>query len=421
MSPRLTAAWRRTFSSARGSRNFRLFLTGQMISATGTWMNFTASSWLVLQLSGGSGTALGLNAALMFGPMLFIGPFGGVLADRHDKRRILMVTQSAYALVAVAMGTIIATDVATLGLVYTLSVVAGVVTSIDNPARQSFYVEMVGREQITNAVSLNSAAFMFSRVLGPAIAGVLIASVGLALCYGVDALSYLGVLTALFLMRPDELHAQQRTTREKGHLLAGLRYVWRTDDLRRPLTLMAVIFTFCFQWQVLVPLLSEHVFRAGPAEFGALSAAAGVGAFLGAITMANRGPRPGMRLLALCAGGVGLAMIVTAFSPSLWVAALLMVPTGLGAMVFMIVGNTKLQVTSVPEARGRVMSLYGVIFLGSTPIGSPIVGWIGQHLGPRAGFIISGSIAVAAAAVVLSIARRRVRTPESADAALSAG
>ena len=407
MSPRLTAAWHRTFSSARGSRNFRLFLTGQMISATGTWMNFTASSWLVLQLSGGSGTALGLNAALMFGPVLFIGPFGGVLADRHDKRRILMITQSAYALVAVAMGTIVATDVATLGLVYALSVVTGIVTAIDNPSRQSFYVEMVGQDHITNAVSLNSAAFMFSRVLGPAIAGVLIASVGLAICYGVDALSYVAVLTALFLMRPGELHAQQRSTREKGHLLAGLKYVWRTDDLRRPLILMAVIFTFCFNWQVLLPLLTEAVFDAGPAAFGAVSAAAGAGAFIGAITMANKGPVPGMRMLALCAGFVGLAMVAVAFSPSLWVAALLMVPTGLGAMVFMIVGNTGLQTSSVPQARGRVMSLYGVIFLGSTPIGSPIVGWIGEHLGARAGFIISGSIAVLAAAVVLSIARRR--------------
>lgn len=408
MSPRLTAAWRRTFSSVRGARNFRLYLTGHAVSAIGTWMNFTAASWLVLQLSDGSGTALGANAALMFGPMLLVGPWGGVLADRYDKRRILILTQMAFAVMALAMATVVATEVVTLGLVYVLSAITGVFIAIDNPARQSFVVEMVGEDELTNAVSLNSAAFMFSRVLGPAFAGILIATVGLAFCFAIDALSYVAVITALIAIRPHELHAQRRSTRQKGHLMAGLRYVWRTDDLRRPLLLMVVIFTLCFQWQVLVPLLAEQTFGAGPTEFGLMSAAAGVGAFLGAILMANRTPRPGMRLLAGIAMGVGVAMFVVAFAPSLWVASLLMVPAGFGSMAFMIVGNTKLQLTSVPEARGRVMALYGVIFLGSTPIGSPIVGWIGEHLGPRAGYVISGAIAVAAGAVVLGLARRAV-------------
>jgi MFS family permease len=409
VSPRLTAAWRRTFSSVRDARNFRLYLTGHIISAVGTWMNFTAASWLVLRLSDGSGTALGANAALMFGPMLLLGPWGGVLADKHDKRRILMLTQSLFALLAVTMAIIVATDIVTLELVYVMSVLTGLVIAIDNPARQSFVVEMVGEDAITNAVSLNSAAFMLARVVGPAVAGLLIASVGLAICFAVDAVSYIAVLTALWAMRPEEMHAQERTTRDSGHLMAGFRYVWRTDDLRRPLLLMAVIFTLCFQWQVLVPLLAELTFRAGPAEFGALSAAAGVGAFLGAITMANRDPRPGMRLLAGIAMFVGVALVVIAFAPSLWAAALLMIPAGFGSMAFMITGNTKLQLASVPQARGRVMALYGVIFLGSTPIGSPIVGWIGEHLGPRAGYVITGTIAVLAGGVVLALARRAVR------------
>ncbi|MEX2252786.1 MAG: MFS transporter [Thermoleophilaceae bacterium] len=414
MSPRLTAAWRRTFASAHGSRNFRLYLAGHLVSAVGTWMNFTAASWLVLRLSNGSGTALGVNAALMFGPMLFLGPWGGVLADRYDKRRILIATQSAFGVIALAMATVVATGVVTLDVVYALSVAAGVVVAIDMPTRQSFYVEMVGEDALTNAVSLNSAVFMFSRVLGPALAGLLIATVGLAACFLLDAVSYVAVLVALLAMRSGELHGQRRSTRERGHLMAGIRYVWSTDDLRRPLILMAIIFSLTLQWQVLVPLLAEVEFGAGPAEFGAMSAAAGVGAFVAAIVMANRDPRPGMRLLALCAVGVGLTMASVAFAPTLWVAALLMVPTGFSAMFFMIVGNTKLQLTSVPEARGRVMALYGVIFLGSTPIGSPITGWIGEHLGPRAGYLISGTIALTAGLVVLGLARRSAQTQSNA-------
>jgi MFS family permease len=419
LSPRIVRAYRRTFTSLRASRNFRLYLAGQIVSATGTWMNFTAGSWLVLQLSGGSGMALGVNAALMFGPMLFVGPFGGVLADRHDRRRILMLTQSAYALIAVTMASIVANDLATLPIVYALSVASGVVTAIDNPTRQSFYVEMVGDDSITNAVSLNSATFMFSRVLGPALAGLLIASVGLAVCFALDAVSYVAVLIALAAMRTAELHPQRRTTRERGHLMAGFRYVWRTDELRRPLIVMAVVFTLAMQSQVLVPLLAERTFGAGPAEFGAMSAAAGIGAFVGALLMANRSPRPGMRLLATCAIGLGLALGLVAFAPSLLTASLCMIPVGFGAMVFMIVGNTKLQVTSKPEARGRVMALYGMIFLGSTPIGSPIVGWIGEHLGPRAGYLLSGVLAVTCGVVVLALVRRATTTEPAPEPAIA--
>jgi MFS family permease len=407
VSPRLTAALRQTFASAHGSRNFRLYLSGQIVSAVGTWMNFTASSWLVLRLSDGSGTALGLNAALMFGPMLLLGPFGGVLADRRDKRMILAWTQSAFACVALAMGVLVASGNIELWMVYTLSVVAGIVISIDNPSRQSFYVEMVGEGTLTNAVSLNSAAFMMSRVIGPALAGLLIQTTGTAVCFFVDALSYMAVLWALLAMRPGELHEQRRSTRERGHLLAGLRYVWETDELRRPLVLMAAVFTFSFQWQVLAPLLAERAFHAGPGEFGALSAAAGVGALAAALRIANRNPRPTMRLLSLLALGVGVALAAVAFAPTLWIAAILMVPVGFAAMSFMIVGNTGLQLAAKPEARGRVMAIYGVLFLGSTPIGSPVIGWIGEHLGPRVDYLIAGCLAMLLGAGALW-ARRRV-------------
>ncbi|HTG47258.1 MAG TPA: MFS transporter [Actinomycetota bacterium] len=432
MRSRLLASLAKTFSSLRSSRNFRLYLTGQFVSAAGTWMNVTASSWLVLTLTG-SGAALGVNAALSFGPVLLLGPWGGVLADRFDKRRILAATQSCFAVVSLSMAALVFTDViakqtmpGALWLVYGLSLAAGVITAIDNPARQSFYVEMVGEETLTNAVSLNSAAFTGARIVGPAIAGLLIAFAGTAVCFLIDGISYLAVLAALLAMHASELHAQKRSTRQKGHLVAGLKYVWATDELRRPLLIMAVIFTFVFEWQVLVPLLAEQTFHAGAKEFGLLSAAAGLGSFLGAIAMANRGPSPTMRRLALFLCGVGVSMAVVAFAPTLAVATLLLVPVGLTAMTFMITGNTMLQLTSRPEARGRVMALYGVVFLGSTPIGAPIVGVVAERIGAPATFFVSGLLALAVGGAVLArgwredrIARRVVPVV-AADAELAA-
>ncbi|MGZ8578375.1 MAG: MFS transporter [Actinomycetota bacterium] len=406
MSPRVDAAVGRTFASLRSSRNFRLYLAGQLVSATGTWMNFTAMAWLVLKLTG-SGTALGLSAALSFGPVLLFGAFGGVLADRFDKRRILMWTQAAYATVALTMSVLVFTDVVELWMVFALAFTAGIVTSIDMPSRQSFYVEMVGEEVLTNAVSLNSAAFTGSRVVGPALAGILIATVGMAACFLIDGISYVAVLAALVAMRPGELHPQARSTRERGHLVAGLKYAWRTDNLRRPLILMAVIFTVTFQWQVIVPLLAERAFGAGPREFGFLSAAAGIGSFAAAMIMANRNLRPRMRNLAILAVGMGLTMFVTAVTPSLGLAIISMIPVGFVAMAFIITGNTMLQVNSRPEARGRVMALYGMVFLGSTPIGAPLAGFLGEHLGPRVEYVIAGSAAVIAGAVVLWARQRR--------------
>jgi MFS family permease len=292
-------------------------------------------------------------------------------------------------------------------MVYTLSVLSGAVTAVDNPSRQSFYVEMVGEDVLTNAVSLNSAVFTGSRIVGPAVAGILIATVGLAVCFLIDGLSYFAVIGALFAMRPGELHPQKRTTRERGHLVAGFRYVWETPQLRWPLIVMAIVFTLVFQWQILVPLLAERTFDSGPREFGIMSAAAGVGSFVAALWMANRNATPRMRRLAWYVIATGVAMIAAGLAPTLWWATLAMIPLGFGAMAFMITGNTMLQLTSRPEARGRVMALYGMVFLGSTPIGSPIVGWIGEHLGPRPDFLLSAAVAIAVGVVVLWVRARR--------------
>jgi MFS family permease len=408
VSPRITAAVHRTLSSVRTSRNFRLYLFGQLVSSVGTWMNFTASAWLVLRLTN-SGTALGANVALYFLPVLLFGAFGGVLADRFDKRRILLWTQSSYAVVALAMWAIVATDVVHLWMVYALSLASGLVTAADNPTRQSFYAEMVGQEHVRNAVSLNSAAFTGSRMVGPAVAGVLIATVGIAVCFLIDGISYVAVVVALLLMRTSEMHPQARSTRDRGHLMAGLRYIWRTDDLRRPLLAMAVVFTFSFNFAVFVPLLAERTFDGDAGTFGMLSALAGLGSFLGAIAMAGRDVEPSLRALALWSVAAGVGLALPGLAPTLAVAALVMVPMGVAIMSFMITGNTMLQLVSVPQARGRVMALYGIVFLGSTPIGAPIAGWVGQHVGPRFGLVASGVIAAGTGLMLLALARVRAR------------
>jgi predicted MFS family arabinose efflux permease len=301
-------------------------------------------------------------------------------------------------------------------MVYVLSLASGVVTAIDNPSRQSFYIEMVGEEHVRNAVSLNSAAFTGSRIFGPAIAGVLIATVGIATCFLIDGVSYAAVLIALVAMRPAELHPQKRSTRDRGHLVAGLKYVWATDELRRPLLAMAVVFTVSFNFAVFVPLLAERTFGGDAGTFGALSALAGVGSFLGAIVMASRVPEPRMRDLALWAVAAGVTLALPGFAPTLFFAGVAMIPMGFTIMAFMITGNTMLQLNARPEARGRVMALYGIVFLGSTPIGAPIAGVLGEHLGARVGFVLSGLVAAGLGVSLLLVARRRAGLPALSEA-----
>jgi MFS family permease len=385
---------RRTFQSLHSSRNFRLYLFGQAISASGTWINATATSWLVLQLTH-SGVALGINVALLFLPILIFGAWGGVLADKFDKRRILVWTQTAFAATAFLMF-IVAITRPQLWMVYVLSTVAGFITAIDNPTRQSFYVEIVGEKSVMNAVSLNSAAFTGARIVGPAIAGVLIVtleSLGTSACFLVDGVSYLAVITALLMMRTSELHPQKRTTRESGHLKAGILYVWRTDELRRPLILMTGVFTLSFNFSVLLPLVANQKFGGNADALGLLSAMVGVGSLIGALTVANRDRIPTMQRLAVFSVATGVALVVSGVAPTLPLAAAAMVPVGFTVMAFMITGNTMLQLHARPQARGRVMALYGVVFLGSTPIGAPIAGWVGQHFHPGTGLIGGGAAA----------------------------
>lgn len=409
---------RRTFQSLHSSRSFRLYFVGQVVSTTGTWLNATATSWLVLKLTD-SGVALGVNTGLLFLPILLVGAYGGVLADRFDKRRILMWTQGLQALISLALFALVATDVVVLWMVYATSLVSGLIVALDNPTRQSFYVEMVGEDDLTNAVSLNSAVFMGSRVLGPALAGFLIDAVHVASPFLVDGLSYLALIVALALMRPEDLHPQQRTTRVSGHLMAGFRYVWSTPELRRPLLVLAVVCTFSFNWAVLVPLLAVQTFHGGPGTLGLMSAMTGIGSFVGAIFMANRAATPTMYRLALFTTASGVALILPALSPSLDWAYVLVIPMGLAIMVLLITANSMLQLSAKPQARGRVMALYSIVLLGSTPIGSPITGWIGEHLGARWAFVMNGGVALVTGLALLG-ARRRTGT-QAREASLEPG
>jgi MFS family permease len=417
----------RTFHSLGHSRNFRLFFGGQFVSVSGTWMQQVAAAWLVLSLTG-NGFFLGIDTALAFGPMLLFGALGGSIADRYDKRRILITTQIAFSLLAFTLWALVATDVVQLWMVFTLSFLQGCVTSIDNPTRQSFFAEMVRDDDLPNAVSLNSAVMTGTRIVGPAMAGALIAGVGMAWCFLLNAVSYLAVIAGLIAMRPAELRPN-RASRERGAIREGFRYVWRTGELRRPLLLMSVLYLFAFNYYVLMPLFAERTFGGNAGTLGLLLSMMGVGSLAGALVMATK-TNPNERRLSLAAIVVGIVTVLVALSPTLHVAVLAMVPLGTASIVFFITANSTLQLTARPEMRGRVMALYGIVFLGSTPFGGPIAGWVGEHLGARAGLALGGVIAFATGLVGLwLVARRRAEVarleaeparPALADESLSA-
>jgi MFS family permease len=395
---RVGLALHRTFHSLH-TRNFRLYFIGQVVSVTGTWINATASAWLVLTITN-SGFALGMNTALTFLPILLVGAYGGLMADRFDKRKILIGTQIAYAVLAFTLFAIVQTDVVQLWMVYALSLGAGMVTALDNPTRQSFYIELVGEKDLTNAVSLNSAVFTGTRILGPALGAFLIVAGGTALCFLVDGISYIAVIGALLAMRTRDLHVQERASGDGARIREGFRYVWRSPELRRPLLVMTIVFTLSFNFAVLVPLLAKQTFAGNAGTFGTMSALAGLGSFIGALVMANRASArvnaPDMRRLGIFAFASGATLALTAIAPTIWWAYVSMVPLGLAIMIFIITGNSMLQLASRPELRGRVMAVYGMVFLGSTPVGAIIVGWLGEVSGARAGFALGGLAALMA-------------------------
>jgi MFS family permease len=397
---------RATFASLR-NRNYRLYFTGQVISVSGTWMQRLAQAWLILSLTGNNGVALGVESGLQFLPMLLFGAWGGVIADRFDKRRLLYATQVAAGLLALGLGLIVWAGAATVFLDYLFSVLLGFVNVIDNPARQTFVMEMVGREELPNAVGLNSVVMNSSRVVGPAVGGILIEAVGLAPCFFFNAASYGAVIVALAMMNKKKLMPAPRVPRAKGQLREGFRYVWSEPLLRTPLLMMAVIGTLAFNFQVVIPLVATDVFGLGAGGFGGLTAVMGAGAIVGGLAAASRRGVSYRRLLVLTFA-MGLAILGAAVAPTLATEVVALFLMGLASFAFIATANTTLQLTSRPDMRGRVMALYAIAFLGSTPVGSPIVGAICAVWGPRAGFAIGGVAALlSGAAAAWSLTRHR--------------
>jgi MFS family permease len=386
-------ATRRTFQSLR-VRNYRLYFTAQLISNSGTWMDRVAQAWLVLHLTG-SGFDLGIVTGLQFLPVLLFGPWGGLIADRMDKRRLLYATQTGGGLIALALGILVETHAIRLWQVFLLAFCLGVMNLFDNPARQTFVFEMVGKEDLPNAVSLNSVVMNASRVVGPALGGVLITLVGLGVCFLANAASFGAVLVGLALMRSSELHKIDPVVRARGQLRDGFRYVWRTPSLRNTLIAMAVIGIFAYNFQVTLALLATVTFHGGAGSYAVLTSCMGVGAIVGGLTVAHRG-RPTPRLLQGVALTFGALLAVVAAAPSLAVAAVVIVFMGAASIAFIATANAELQLQAEPAMRGRVMALYSMAFLGSTPIGGPLIGAISEWTNPRV------SIAVGAVATLLA-------------------
>jgi MFS family permease len=393
-----------------------LYFGGQMVSLVGTWMQIIAQSWLVLKLSG-SGVAVGIVNALQFGPMLLAGVWGGLIADRFPKRRTLLITQPLFLVVAAGLGVLTAGGWARLWMVYAFAFVYGTVQVVDMPTRQAFVPEMVGDDDVMNAVGLNSATFNSARMIGPAIAGLLIAKVSIALCFFANSASFIAVLIALSLMREDELHVHhERPKAGRGQIRAGLRYVASEPDLLLSIVLMAIVSTVGYNFQIVMPLLARFTFHGDATTYGTLSSAMAVGSVAGAMYAATR-HRPTRRLLVGSAIAFGALETAAAFVPSLGTAYIALPLLGLAGMLFISASNSLLQVTSSPEMRGRVLALFSLVFLGSTPIGGPIVGWISETWSPRAGLGIGGVTSLTAGLVVggVLLARRRgAREPAEA-------
>jgi MFS family permease len=409
----LGAHGRRTFA-ALAVRNYRLYFAGQLVSLAGTWMQGVAQAWLVLRITG-SGTALGLVTALQFLPVLLFGPVGGLVADRFPKRRTLYFTQAAAGTLSLVLGITVATGAVRLWMVYVLAAGLGCVNTIDLPTRQTFIMEMVGADHLTNAVSLNSVMVNLARVVGPAVAGLLIATVGLATCFLVNSASYLAVLAALVLMRGAELKPAPRQPRQRGQVRAGLRYVRSTPQLLTPLLMMAVMGTLAYEFQVILPLVARFTFHGGARTYGTMSSCLGGGAVLGGLLTASRRGRSAT-VLARAALVFGVAILAAALAPTMAVELALLVVIGAASISFLALGNTTLQLATAPEMRGRVMSLWTMALVGSTPIGGPVVGWIGEHIGPRYGLAIGGVAAIAAGLLAYRpLARMHLREPDPAE------
>jgi MFS family permease len=379
--------------------NYRRYLRGQSVSLMGTWMQMTAQAWLVLTLSNSAST-LGVIIALQTLPVLILGPYGGVIADRVNKLRLMISLQTAMGVQALILGILTVTGEVRLWQVGVLAALLGLNNAFENPARQSFMLEMVGRDSLRTAVSLNSTMVNLARVVGPAIGGVLIATTGVGVCFLINAASFIVVIWTLVRLDRSAITPSTPLARGKGQLREGLRYVASTPELGIPLLMMALAGVFAFEFQVTLPVLAKQALDQGSEGFGLMTAAMGVGAVGGGLLVAARG-KTGLRPLTIAAAAFGVVLLLAAMAPTLPLALGALVLVGWGSVTFMAIGNTTLQLAAAPEMRGRVMSLWFVAFQGSTPIGGPLLGWAMGWAGARVGLGVGGVACLVVAGIGL--------------------
>jgi MFS family permease len=398
---------RRTFSSLSNA-NYRKFFLGQTTSLVGTWMQSTAQSWLVLTLTR-SATDIGWVVALQTLPVLLLGPYGGVIADRIDKRRLMIILQSCMGIQAAVLAVLSLLHIVTFFDVCILAIVLGFNNCFENPSRQAFVLEMVGPQDLRNAVSLNSTMNNVARAVGPAVAGVLIATVGEGWCFAVNALSFVAVVGSLMAMDSTTLSPSVPTERTKGQLRDGFRYVARTPELAIPLVMMALVGMLAYEFQVTLPVFASSVFHGSSVAYGGMTASMGIGAVCGGLVTATRG-KTGMRALIRAALVFGIVIAFAALSPELGVAFAALALVGYASVSFLAMANSTLQLQTDPQMRGRVMALWAVAFMGSTPIGGPLIGWITSLFGARTGLGVGATSCFLAALIGLyAIRHERAR------------
>lgn len=410
-------ALRTTFASL-GVRNFRLFFTGQLISQVGTWLTSIALVLLVLHRTG-SGIAIGLLTAAQFGPILILGAWAGLVADRSNKRSLLLVTQSLEMVQSFALAALAFWPGAPLWSFYAVAFAGGVMLAFDNPTRRAFVSEMVPETNVQNAVSLNAALMTSSRILGPALAGLLSVTVGFGWCFTVDGLSYIAVIASLLMMRTAELRTPPAADRARGQVREGFRYVRRTPDLWIPLVMLAVIGTFTFNFSVVLPLMIERSLGGTDATYTAVYSVLSVGSLLGALAAAQR-RHVQIRTMAVAAAVFGAAMLLFATTPGIGVAFPLALLVGFSSVWFMTASTAMMQLRSDRVMRGRVLALQAIVLIGSTPVGGPLLGYVSDLYGARAGLVLGGLAALGAAAWGTMAARRVHRVTVTSDAAATA-
>jgi MFS family permease len=403
---RLATLRHETFS-ALSIPNFRLYFAGQSISLVGTWMQMVAQAWLVLEITG-SATWVGLTFAAQTLPILLVGPYGGLVADRTDKRRLLVALQAVMGALALVLAVLTLTDSVQLWQVLGLAALLGLADAFEKPTRQSFLVEIVGPESVRNAVSLNSVMVNAARVLGPAVAGLVIAAGGLGVCFGLNAASFIPVAIMLLAMDSSLLRPSAPQPHERGQVRAGFAYVRRERELGVPLLMMAIMGCFTYEFQVTLPYFARTTFSGDSRTYGFMTAAMGLGAVIGGLYTAARG-RTGIRTLVRSSVLFGVLVLATALAPTALTALLLLVAVGAASVSLMARGNATLQLASAPEMRGRVMALWLVAFMGTTPLGGPVAGWVSSTFGARWGLVLGAAACFVAAAVGAAALRRPAR------------